>query len=56
MSEDIKNSINELGSAFEEFKKVNDERLEAVEKGDGTAYLDEKLEKIEAKLDSYECN
>ena len=54
MSEDIKNSINELGSAFEEFKKVNDERLEAVEKGDGTAYLDEKLEKIEAKLDSYE--
>jgi len=54
MSEDIKNSINDLGSAFEEFKKVNDERLEAVEKGDGTAYLDEKLEKIEAKLDSYE--
>ena len=54
MSEDIKNSINELGSAFEEFKKVNDERLEAVEKGDGTAILDAKLEKIEAKLDSYE--
>ena len=54
MSEDIKNSINELGSAFEEFKKVNDERLEAVEKGDGTAMLDAKLEKIEAKLDSYE--
>ena len=54
MAEDIKNSINELGSAFEEFKKVNDERLEAVEKGDGTAMLDAKLEKIEAKLDSYE--
>tara|TARA_R100001460_G_scaffold41920_1_gene77871 strand:+ start:508 stop:1722 length:1215 start_codon:yes stop_codon:yes gene_type:complete len=54
MSEDIKNSINDLGSAFEEFKKVNDERLEAVEKGDGTAMLDAKLEKIEAKLDSYE--
>ena len=54
MSEDIKNSINELGSAFEEFKKVNDERLEAVEKGDGTAMFDAKLEKIEAKLDSYE--
>ena len=54
MSEDIKNSINELGSAFEEFKKVNDERLEAVEKGDATAMLDAKLEKIEAKLDSYE--
>lgn len=54
MSEDIKNSINDLGSAFAEFKKVNDERLEAVEKGDGTAMLDAKLEKIEAKLDSYE--
>ena len=54
MSEDIKNSISDLGTAFEEFKKVNDERLEAVEKGDGTAILDAKLEKIEAKLDSYE--
>ena len=54
MSEDIKNSISDLGNAFEEFKKVNDERLEAVEKGDGTAYLDEKLEKIEQKLDAYE--
>jgi HK97 family phage major capsid protein len=54
MSEDIKNSINDLGTAFSEFKKVNDERLEAVEKGDGTAILDAKLEKIEAKLDSYE--
>ena len=54
MSEDIKNSISDLGNAFEEFKKVNDERLEAVEKGDGTAMLDAKLEKIEAKLDSYE--
>ena len=54
MSEDIKNSINDLGSAFAEFKKVNDERLEAVEKGDATAMLDAKLEKIEAKLDSYE--
>ena len=54
MSEDIKNSINDLGHAFDEFKKVNDQRLEAIEKGEGTAYLDEKLAKIEAKLDSYE--
>lgn len=54
MSEDIKNSINDLGHAFDEFKKVNDQRLEAIEKGEGTAYLDEKLAKIESKLDSYE--
>lgn len=54
MSEDIKNSINDLGHAFDEFKKVNDQRLDAIEKGEGTAYVDEKLAKIEAKLDSYE--
>jgi len=54
MSEDIKNSINELGHAFDEFKKVNDERIDAIEKGESTAYVDEKLAKIESKLDSYE--
>ena len=54
MSEDIKNSINDLGHAFDEFKKVNDQRLDAIEKGEGTAYVDEKLAKIESKLDAYE--
>jgi len=28
MSEDIKNAISELGQTFNEFKKVNDQRLE----------------------------
>ena len=37
MSEDVKNAIQEMGSTFEEFKKVNDERLEAIEKGESTA-------------------
>jgi len=54
MSEDIKNAISELGHTFNEFKKVNDERLESIEKGEGTSYVDEKLNKLEAKMDSYE--
>ena len=54
MSEDVKNAIQEMGSTFEEFKKVNDERLEKLEKGESTAYVDEKLAKVEAKMDSYE--
>jgi HK97 family phage major capsid protein len=54
MSEDIKNAISELGQTFNEFKKVNDERLESIEKGEGTAYVNEKLSKLEAKLDSFE--
>ena len=40
MSEDIKNAINDLGQTFNEFKKANDERLDSIEKGEGTAKLD----------------
>lgn len=54
MSEDIKSAVQDIGTAFEEFKKVNDERLEKLEKGESTAYVDEKLAKMEAKMDSYE--
>lgn len=54
MSEDIKNAIQDLGQTFNEFKKVNDERLEQIEKGESTAYNEEKLAKLEAKLDSFE--
>jgi len=54
MSEDIKNAISDLGSTFEEFKKVNDQRLEMIEKGESTANVDEKIAKMEAKMDSYE--
>ena len=54
MSEDVKNAIQEMGHTFEEFKKVNDERLEKVEKGEATAQLDEKIGKIESKLDGLE--
>ena len=54
MSEDIKNAITDLGTTFAEFKKVNDQRLEQIEKGESTALVDEKLAKMEAKMDSYE--
>ena len=54
MSEDIKNAISDLGHTFNEFKKVNDERLDSIEKGESTAYVDEKMTKLEAKMDSYE--
>ena len=54
MSQEIKDAIQDLGNTFAEFKKVNDERLEAVEKGDSTAEYDSKLSKIEEKLDSIE--
>ena len=54
MSEDIKNAISELGQTFNEFKKVNDQRLEMIEKGESTANVDEKLAKMEAKMNSYE--
>jgi len=54
MSEDIKNAIQDLGQTFNEFKKVNDERLEQIEKGESTAYNEDKLAKLEAKLDSFE--
>tara|TARA_R110000868_G_scaffold143949_2_gene362679 strand:- start:230 stop:1444 length:1215 start_codon:yes stop_codon:yes gene_type:complete len=54
MSEDIKNAISDLGQTFAEFKKVNDERLEQIEKGESSSYNEEKLSKLEAKMDSYE--
>jgi len=54
MSEDVKKVMSEFGQAFEEFKKANDEKLENLEKGLSDPLLDEKLTKIEKKLDSLE--
>ena len=55
MSEDIKNAVSEIGHAFEEFKKANDEKLEALEKGQNVDTLvDSKLEAIEEKLNGLE--
>ena len=55
MSEDIKEAVSEIGHAFEEFKKANDEKLEALEKGQNVDTLvDSKLEAIVEKLNGLE--
>ena len=54
MSEDIKSAVQDIGTAFEEFKKVNDERLEKLEKGEATGDLEAKLEKIESAINDAE--
>ena len=54
MSFEIKDAIQDLNQTFHEFKKVNDQRLEALEKGDSTAEIDSQLSQIEAKLNSFE--
>lgn len=52
---EIKSAVDNIGNAFEEFKKANDERLEALEKGESyDGLLDDKLAKIESKLDAFE--
>ena len=54
MSEDIKTAIQDLGETFSEFKKVNDERLEKLDKGESVAELDQKMANIESKLNTLE--
>ena len=52
---EIKSAVDNIGNAFEEFKKANDERLDALEKGESyDGLLDDKLAKIESKLDAFE--
>ena len=51
MSEELKTLIEQQGKAFDEFKKANDARLDAIEKGQGHAELDAKVDKIGSELD-----
>ena len=51
MSDELKTLIEQQGSAFEEFKKANDARLDAIEKGQSHSELDAKVDKIGAELD-----
>jgi len=58
---EIKNAIEKIGEAFEEYKQVNDQRVEALKKGDktGAADLQQKLDKLDAtitKFDSIKTN
>jgi HK97 family phage major capsid protein len=51
MAEELKTIVNELGSAFEEFKKANDERVKQIEeKGSADGLLTEKVEKLNAEI------
>ena len=54
MEAEIKSAIQNLGETFEQFKQAYDEKLENVAKSEADPLLDEKLAKIEAKMDSLE--
>ncbi len=50
MSNNLEQTIEKLGHSFEEFKKAQDDRLQALEKNQSTAELDEKLQRIESEM------
>lgn len=50
----IAETINKLGTAFEEYKTTNDARIVAVEEGKSTTDLDAKLDVIEKSMDGLE--
>lgn len=50
MSDEIRELIEQQGKAFEEFKKSNDERLAALEKGEARSELEEKTDRINDEL------
>lgn len=49
-NDEVKTAISEMQSAFLEFKKANDARLDAIAKGKSGADFDEKLERIDEVL------
>lgn len=55
MEDQVKTAVEAMSGAFEEFKKVNDDRLAQIEaKGSADPLLEEKLAKIEGDLDRFE--
>jgi HK97 family phage major capsid protein len=53
VSKEIEELIVAQGKAFAEFKKANDERIEALEKGTGAAEITAKVDRINADLDKF---
>lgn len=51
---ETKDYIEQLGLAFAEYKRANDERIASLEKGESGAEAKEKLERIEVKLTELE--
>lgn len=47
----VAETLDKINSAFEEYKKTNDQRLEAIKAGKGTADLDAKLARIDQAID-----
>lgn len=46
----VSEGIDKIAAAFEEYKKTNDARIEAVKNGTGTADLEAKLDRIEKEI------
>ena len=47
----IGDAIDKIGTAFEEYKKTNDQRIEALKAGNSTADFDAKLAKMDSAID-----
>lgn len=47
----VAETLDKIGTAFAEYRKTNDERLEALKTGKGTAELDAKLAKMDTEID-----
>ena len=47
----IGDAIDKIGTAFEEYKKTNDQRIEAIKAGNSTSDLDAKLAKMDSAID-----
>lgn len=47
----VADALDKIATAFDEYKKVNDERIAATTKGAGTAELDAKLAKMDGEID-----
>lgn len=48
----VADALDKIATAFEEYKKTNDARIEAIKAGKGTAELDAKLARIDEHIDS----
>jgi len=48
----VAEAINKIGVAFDEYKKTNDARLDAIKKGASTESLDAKLAKMDQHIDA----
>lgn len=48
----VAESIDKIATAFEEYKKTNDQRIEAIKAGNSTADLDAKLAKMDQHIES----